>query len=82
MPWWQTRVGVTGALVWQLPLAPQHPCYRVGLITAFTALNLFIGIIVNTIQGMHYEEEARQRQVIEDRAHDEREEILRLMREM
>jgi len=52
------------------------------LITAFTVLNLFIGIIVNTMQEMHYEEEARQRQAIEDRAHDEREEILRLMREL
>lgn len=52
------------------------------LITAFTVLNLFIGIIVNTMQEMHYEEEARERQAIEDRAHDEREEILRLMREL
>lgn len=52
------------------------------LITAFTILNLFIGIIVNTMQEMHYEEEARQRQAIEDRAHEEREEIIRLMREM
>lgn len=52
------------------------------LITAFTVLNLFIGIIVNTMQEMHYEEEARERQATENRAHDEREEILRLMREL
>jgi len=52
------------------------------LITAFTVLNLFIGIIVNTMQEMHHEEETRQRRAIEDRAHEEREEILRLMCEM
>ena len=52
------------------------------LISAFTILNLFIGIIVNTMQSLHWEEEDRVRKEIEQRAHDEREEMLRLMHEM
>jgi len=52
------------------------------LISAFTILNLFIGIIVNTMQSLHWEEEDRQRREIEQRAHNEREEMLTLMREM
>lgn len=52
------------------------------LITAFTVLNLFIGIIVSTMQEKHYEEEESRRQETETRAHSEREEILRLMRDI
>jgi len=52
------------------------------LITAFTVLNLFIGIIVNTMQEQHYEEEEARRGEMEARAHAEREEILHLMRDI
>lgn len=52
------------------------------LITVFTVLNLFIGIIVNTMQEKHFEEEERRRSEVEDRAHSEREEMLDLLREM
>lgn len=52
------------------------------LITAFTVLNLFIGIIVSTMQEKHYEEEEIKRQETETRAHAEREEMLRLIREL
>ncbi len=51
------------------------------LISAFTILNLFIGIIVNTMQSLHWEEEENKRQEMEDRAHAEREEMLKLIRE-
>ena len=50
------------------------------LITVFTVLNLFIGIIVNTMQEKHYEEEDLKRQAMEDRAHREREEMVKLLR--
>lgn len=52
------------------------------LLTAFTVLNLFIGIIVNTMQEKHQEEEYRQRSQIESRAHSEREEMLDIMRRL
>ncbi len=52
------------------------------LLSAFTILNLFIGVIVNTMQAMHWEEEEQKRAEIEERAHDEREEMLRLIREI
>ncbi len=52
------------------------------LLTAFTVLNLFIGIIVNTMQEKHQEEEANQRSQIESRAHSERGEMLNIMRRM
>lgn len=52
------------------------------LITAFTVLNLFIGIIVSTMQEKHYEEEEVKRVETETRAHAEREEMLRLIREL
>lgn len=52
------------------------------LLTAFTVLNLFIGIIVNTMQEKHQEEEASQRSQIEARAHSEREEMLDIMRRL
>lgn len=52
------------------------------LITVFTVLNLFIGIIVNTMQEKHFEEEEIKREAIEQRAHKEREEMVRLLRNL
>lgn len=52
------------------------------LITSFVVLNLFIGIIVSTMQEQHFEEENRRRDEQEQRAHAEREEMLRLIREL
>lgn len=52
------------------------------LITAFVVLNLFIGIIVSTMQEKHYEEEAQRTAATEEKAHKEREEMLVLIREM
>ncbi len=52
------------------------------LITAFTVLNLFIGIIVNTMQSMHWEEEDAKRIEMEGRAHAERERMVRLLEEL
>ena len=52
------------------------------LITAFTVLNLFIGIIVNTMQERHYELEDAKRTELEARAHAEREEMLDLIRDL
>ena len=51
------------------------------LISAFTILNLFIGIIVNSMQALHWEEEETRRQETESRAHAEREEMLQLIRD-
>lgn len=51
------------------------------LITAFVVLNLFIGIIVSTMQERHYEEEAERIADNEKKAHEEREEMLRLIRD-
>ena len=50
------------------------------LVTAFTILNLFIGIIVNTMQAAHWEEEDERRAESEAQAHRERDEILELLR--
>ncbi len=50
------------------------------LVTAFTVLNLFIGIIVSAMQEQHYEEEEARREASEAKAHAEREELLDLMR--
>ncbi|MCC5859405.1 MAG: ion transporter [Ectothiorhodospiraceae bacterium] len=52
------------------------------LVTAFTVLNLFIGIIVSTMQERHYELEDAKRAETEARAHAEREEMLLLLREL
>jgi len=52
------------------------------LITAFVVLNLFIGIIVSTMQEKHYEEEAARTAATEEKAHKEREEMLTLIRQM
>ncbi|MDH3641056.1 MAG: ion transporter [Gammaproteobacteria bacterium] len=46
------------------------------LISAFTILNLFIGVIVNTMQAFHWEEEEDKRKEQEQRAHTEREEMM------
>jgi len=46
------------------------------LISAFTILNLFIGVIVNTMQAFHWEEEEGKRLEQEQRAHVEREEMM------
>jgi len=51
------------------------------LISAFTILNLFIGIIVNSMQALHWEEEETRREEMEAKAHTEREEMLRLIRD-
>ncbi|MBK5936647.1 voltage-gated sodium channel [Halorhodospira halophila] len=52
------------------------------LVSAFTVLNLFIGIIVNSMQSLHWEEEEEKRVATEQKAHDEREEMLRHLREL
>jgi voltage-gated sodium channel len=52
------------------------------LISAFTILNLFIGIIVNTMQAFHWEEEEAKRLEQEQRAHAEREEMLMAVRDI
>lgn len=52
------------------------------LITAFVVLNLFIGIIVSTMQEQHYEEENRRRDEKETTAHQEREEMLLILRDL
>ncbi len=52
------------------------------LVSSFTVLNLFIGIIVSTMQEIHWAEEDAKRQAMESRAHDERERISRLLEEL
>ncbi|MDQ2075829.1 ion transporter [Marinimicrobium sp. ABcell2] len=52
------------------------------LITAFVVLNLFIGIIVSTMQEKHYDEESQRLAAREERAHKEREEMLLLIRDI
>jgi voltage-gated sodium channel len=52
------------------------------LITAFTVLNLFIGIIVNTMQEGYHESEQQSREDIETRARSERQELLNLLRDI
>ncbi len=52
------------------------------LITAFTVLNLFIGIIVNTMQEGYHESEQKSREDIETRARRERQELLNLLRDI
>jgi voltage-gated sodium channel len=51
------------------------------LISTFTILNLFIGINVSSMQAVHWEEEESKRRQSEQRAHDERAEMLSLLRE-
>jgi voltage-gated sodium channel len=52
------------------------------LFSTFTVLNLFIGIIVSTMQEIHWAEEEAKRAETEARAHDEREEMRRLIVDM
>lgn len=52
------------------------------LISSFTVLNLFIGIIIESMQSAHWEAEDAKRVEQEQRAHDERLEMLQLMREL
>ena len=52
------------------------------LVTAFVVLNLFIGIIVSTMQERHFEDESQRQAEQDERAHVEREEMLRLIREL
>jgi voltage-gated sodium channel len=52
------------------------------LISSFTILNLFIGIIVNTMQAFHWEEEENKRAEQERQAHAEREEMLQVIRDI
>jgi voltage-gated sodium channel len=69
------------------PVIDQYPfawIYFVGfiLITSLTVLNLFIGIIVTTMQESVHADDAQQRADIEARAHAERQEMLQLMQQM
>ena len=52
------------------------------LISSLTILNVFIGIIVNTMQSVHAEEEQAYHQAMEDKAHMEREEMVELLRKL
>lgn len=52
------------------------------MLSAFTVLNLFIGIIVNTMQEGQMAEADAKRQASEDKAHWERERMLRLIEEL
>lgn len=69
------------------PILEQYPLawiYFIAfiLITTLTVLNLFIGIIVTTMQESVHADDMQQRAEIEARAHDERQEMLRLMQQM
>src|SRR5690606_21710686 len=52
------------------------------LISSLTILNVFIGIIVNTMAGLHAEAENAARAEAEAKAHAEREEMLTLLRQL
>jgi voltage-gated sodium channel len=52
------------------------------LISSLTILNVFIGIIVNTMQALHWEEEDVKRIAAEAAAHAEREEMLTHLRRL
>ena len=52
------------------------------LVSAFTVLNLFIGIIVNSMQSMHWEEEDEKRQAQEEKAREERTALLTEIRRL
>lgn len=49
------------------------------VVSAFTVLNLFIGIIVSTMQEQHYTAEQARRSASEAKAHGERERMLELL---
>ena len=50
------------------------------LVCSFTVLNLFIGLIVSTMQSLHWEEEEEKRTASEDKAHRERVEVIETLR--
>ena len=50
------------------------------LVSSFTVLNLFIGIIVSTMQELHWAAEEEKRHESERRAHDERGQIVELLK--
>ena len=52
------------------------------LMSAFTVLNLFIGIIVSTMQERHMEEADAKHQQTEEKAHEERERMLHLLEDL
>ncbi|ABI55677.1 ion transporter [Alkalilimnicola ehrlichii MLHE-1] len=52
------------------------------LVSSFTVLNLFIGIIIESMQSAHWEAEDAKRIEQEQRAHDERLEMLQLIRDL
>ena len=52
------------------------------LISSLTILNVFIGIIVNTMQALHWEEEDEKRAAADAAAHAEREEMLAHLRRL
>lgn len=52
------------------------------MLTAFTVLNLFIGIIVNSMQEQHYEEEENRRQEQDAAAREERDELMAKLQEI
>ena len=52
------------------------------LISSFMVLNLFIAIIVNATQEVHDLEQKEERDQANQRAHDERQEMLELLRAM
>jgi voltage-gated sodium channel len=58
--------------------------YFIGfiLITSLTVLNLFIGIIVTTMQESVHADDVQQRADIEAKAHAERQEMLRLLQQV
>lgn len=69
------------------PVMEAHPSawlYFVSfiLVSAFTVLNLFIGIIVNSMQSLHWEEEDEKRQASEQKAHDERQALVEEIRRL
>mgnify|MGYP006286393687 CR=1 FL=1 len=72
-------MGIARPVIEQFPFAWAYFIPFI-LITAFTVLNLFIGIIVNTMQEGVHADDMQQREQIEARAHAERAEMLELIR--
>ncbi len=69
------------------PIMADHPLAALYfvvfiVITALTVLNLFIGVIVSTMQEGVQADENRQREEAEAQAHQERAEMLRLIRRL
>ena len=74
-------MGVARPIMETYPLAALYFVTFI-LITTFTVLNLFIGIIVSTMQEGVHADDVAQRDQIEQRAHAERAEMLRMIREL